>query len=173
MNKQSILFVASESLPYVKTGGLADVIGSLPKYLAQQNMQVSVILPLYRPIAINDHHHLTYVTTFNVDAGDIHTLANIYSEQRDGVTIYFVEHRDLFEREQLYGYADDAYRFGFFQHAVIRFIEEYELYPDIVHTRLAYRCDTVFNTCLLPLQPKITSHETCVHHSQFSISRYF
>lgn len=134
MTKQTILFAASEGLPYVKTGGLADVIGSLPKELVNQGAKVIVVLPLYKSMAINDHARFTYVTTFPVDAGDIHTLANVYKEIRDNVTFYFIEHRDFFERDNLYGYDDDAYRFGFFQHAVLRLIEELAIYPDIIHS---------------------------------------
>lgn len=134
MTKQTILFAASEGLPYIKTGGLADVIGSLPKELVKQGAEVVVVMPLYKKMALRDHGRFSYVTTFPVDAGDIHTLANIYTEKLDGVTFYFVEHRDFFERDNLYGYHDDAYRFGFFQHAVLRLIEELEIYPDVVHS---------------------------------------
>lgn len=129
-----ILFVASEGLPYIKTGGLADVIGSLPKELVKQGNQVSVVLPLYKKIAIKDHYRFNYVTSYDVHAGDIHTIANVYSEVKEGVTFYFIEHRDLFERDELYGYEDDAYRFGFFQHAACRLLEELNDYPEIIHT---------------------------------------
>lgn len=131
---QSILFVASEGLPYIKSGGLADVIGSLPKELSKNGCDVRVILPLYRKIAIHDHTRFDYVVSFDVNAGDIHTMANVYKEVRDGVTFYFIEHRDLFERDELYGYDDDAYRFGFFQHATCRLLEALNFFPDVIHT---------------------------------------
>ena len=130
----SILFVASEGLPYIKSGGLADVIGSLPKELVKQGAEVRVVLPLYKKMAERDHDRFDYVTTYDVNAGNIHTLANVYSEERDGVRFYFIEHRDLFERDGLYGYDDDAYRFGFFQHATCRLLEALDYFPDVIHT---------------------------------------
>ncbi|MGT2756911.1 glycogen synthase GlgA [Streptococcus ovuberis] len=131
---QSILFVASEGLPYIKSGGLADVIGSLPKELVKKGEDVRVILPLYKKMAINDHQRFDYVVSYDVNAGNIHTMANVYQEIRDGVTFYFIEHRDIFERDELYGYSDDAYRFGFFQHATCRLLEALNFYPEVIHT---------------------------------------
>lgn len=131
---QSILFVASEGLPYIKSGGLADVIGSLPKELVKNGDDVRVVLPLYKKMAQRDHERFEYVVSYDVNAGNIHTMANIYKEVRDGVTFYFVEHRDIFERDELYGYWDDAYRFGFFQHATCRLLEALNFFPDVIHT---------------------------------------
>ncbi|KXT78976.1 glycogen synthase GlgA [Streptococcus sp. DD13] len=132
--KKRVLFVASEGLPYIKSGGLADVIGSLPKELVLQGQDVRVVLPLYLKMAIQDHGRFEYVTTFDVNAGDIHTLANVYTENVDGVQFYFIEHRDFFERDELYGYDDDAIRFGFFQHATCRLLEALDFFPDIIHS---------------------------------------
>lgn len=134
MTKKSVLFVASEGLPFIKTGGLADVIGSLPKELLHQGMDVRVVIPLYLKMAINNHNQFDYVASFDVRAGDIQSMANIYSHVVDGVTFYFVEHREYFERDELYGYDDDAMRFGFFQHAVCRLLEALNFFPDVIHT---------------------------------------
>lgn len=134
MTKQSVLFVASEGLPFIKTGGLADVIGSLPKELVTQGLDVRVVLPLYLKIAVTNHADFTYVTSFDVRAGDIQSMANVYRQEVDGVTFYFIEHRDFFERDQLYGYDDDAMRFGFFQHATCRLLEALDFFPDVIHT---------------------------------------
>lgn len=131
---KSILFVASEGLPYVKSGGLADVIGSLPKELKKNGLDVRVVLPLYKKMAENDHKRFKYVVSYDVNAGNIHTMANVYSETVDGVIFYFIEHQAIFERDQLYGYGDDAYRFGFFQHAACRLLEALSYFPDIIHT---------------------------------------
>lgn len=132
--KKQVLFVASEGLPYIKSGGLADVIGSLPKELHKKGLDVRVVLPLYLKMAINDHSRFKYLSTFDVNAGDIHTMANVYTEKVDGVTFYFIEHQGIFEREGLYGYDDDAYRFGFFQHATCRLLEALDYFPDVIHT---------------------------------------
>lgn len=148
---KSVLFVASEGLPFIKTGGLADVIGSLPKELVNQGLDVRVVLPLYLKMAINNHDQFDYVTSFDVRAGDIQTMANVYSQVVDGVTFYFIEHRDYFEREELYGYDDDAMRFGFFQHATCRLLEALDYFPDIIHTHdwhtaaLPFLCRTFYS----------------------------
>lgn len=134
MTKKSVLFVASEGLPFIKTGGLADVIGSLPKELVKQGLDVRVVLPLYLKIAINNHADFDYVASYDVRAGDIQTMANVYQQVVDGVTFYFIEHRDFFERDGLYGYDDDAIRFGFFQHATCRLLEALNYFPDVIHT---------------------------------------
>jgi starch synthase len=134
MTKKSVLFVASEGLPFIKTGGLADVIGSLPKELVHQGLDVRVVLPLYLKMAINNHDDFDYVASFDVRAGDIQTMANVYSQVVDGVTFYFIEHRQYFEREELYGYDDDAMRFGFFQHATCRLLEALNFFPDVIHS---------------------------------------
>ncbi|HFI0695323.1 TPA: glycogen synthase GlgA [Streptococcus suis] len=134
MTKKSVLFVASEGLPFIKTGGLADVIGSLPKELVKQGLDVRVVLPLYKKIAINNHADFDYVSSFDVRAGDIQSMANVYSQVIDGVTFYFIEHRDFFERDELYGYDDDATRFGYFQHATCRLLEALNFFPDVIHT---------------------------------------
>lgn len=134
MTKKSVLFVASEGLPFIKTGGLADVIGSLPKELVNQGMDVRVVLPLYLKIAVNNHSDFDYVASYDVRAGDIQSMANVYSQVVDGVTFYFIEHRDFFERDELYGYDDDSTRFGFFQHATCRLLEALNFFPDVIHT---------------------------------------
>lgn len=134
MSKQSVLFVASEGLPFIKTGGLADVIGSLPKELVKQGMDVRVVLPLYLKMAQQYHSNFDYVCSFDVRAGYIQSMANVYSQVVDGVTFYFIEHRDFFERHELYGYDDDAQRFGFFQHATCRLLEALNFFPDILHS---------------------------------------
>ncbi|MGT2716217.1 glycogen synthase GlgA [Streptococcus respiraculi] len=134
MSKKSVLFVASEGLPFIKTGGLADVIGSLPKELVKQGMDVRVVLPLYLKVAVNNHADFDYVSSFDVRAGDIQSMANVYQQVVDGVTFYFIEHRDYFERKDLYGYDDDAMRFGFFQHATCRLLEALNYFPDVIHS---------------------------------------
>lgn len=134
MSKKSILFVASEGLPFIKTGGLADVIGSLPKELVNQGMDVRVVMPLYLKMAMHNHDDFSYISSFDVRAGDIQSMANVYSQVVDGVTFYFIEHREYFERDELYGYDDDAMRFGYFQHATCRLLEALNYFPDVIHT---------------------------------------
>lgn len=131
---KKILFVASEGLPFIKTGGLADVIGSLPKALKDEGFDVSVVMPLYLKTAKSVHNTLKKEKTFNVEVGIIRTIATIYSKDVDGINYYLVEHASYFERDGYYGYGDDGERFAFFQHAVLRMIEEKIILPDIIHS---------------------------------------
>jgi starch synthase len=130
---KKILFAASEGLPFVKTGGLADVIGSLPKELCAIGFEISVIIPLYLKTAHTQHHTLTKVATFPVNFGSIDAVATIYSRKIGEVMYYLVEHAGYFEREGYYGYPDDGERFAFFQHAVLRAIEEKLIEVDVLH----------------------------------------
>lgn len=131
---KSILFVASEGLPFIKSGGLADVIGSLPHSLKQKNMDVRVVLPLYLKIALNHRESFKKVKTFPVLTGQINTVATLYEKDVQGVIYYFIEHQGYFEREGLYGYYDDGARFAFFQKAVLEMLRELQFYPEIIHS---------------------------------------
>lgn len=128
-----ILFVAAEGLPFVKTGGLADVIGSLPQALTKEDFKVSVVMPLYLKTARTQRANLTQVKTFKVEIGIYRTVATVYRKVQDEITYYLVEHAGYFERDGYYGYPDDGERFAFFQHAVLRMIEEKVVEPQVLH----------------------------------------
>ena len=145
--KQHILYVASEGLPYVKTGGLADVIGSLPQAMVEQGFEVSVVLPMYLKMAQHHRPSMEKLKTFKVQVGVIQTVATIYTQSKGDVKYYFVEHMGYFERDGYYGYPDDGERFAFFQHAVLRMIEEKVIRPTILHAH-------DWHTGLIPLLAK-------------------
>ncbi len=129
-----ILFVAGEGLPYVKTGGLADVIGSLPKVLAAKGCDCRVVLPLYSQV-INDHYsELGRIGTISVRFGKAEQPATFYRGEDSGVTYYFVEHQGFFERGALYGYYDDGERFAFFQRAALDLLSYIDWWPDVIHS---------------------------------------
>jgi starch synthase len=130
---KKILFVASEGLPFVKTGGLADVIGSLPQALHREGFSVSVVMPLYLKTAKTMHDSLTKVKTYPVKVGVFDTIATVYQKTIEEIDYYLIEHAAYFEREGYYGYPDDGERFSFFQHAVMRMIEEKVIEPDVLH----------------------------------------
>ena len=119
---RSVLFVAGEGLPFIKTGGLADVIGSLPRTLAKRGHDVRVALPLYKKIIEKHYDKLERLGTIQVRSGWIDQPATFYRCDVDGVVYYFVEHQGYFERDGLYGYEDDGERFAFFQRAVLDMI---------------------------------------------------
>ncbi|MFV0254775.1 MAG: glycogen synthase [Erysipelotrichaceae bacterium] len=128
-----VLFVASEGLPYIKSGGLADVIGSLPHNLSNDQTSVEIIMPLYQKIIDKYLAKLEYVFTIEINQGIFRTNARIFQHNNNGVVTYFVENQEYFERSQLYGYGDDGARFAFFQHAVMNFILQQKNNYDIIH----------------------------------------
>lgn len=130
---KNVLFVASESTPFIKTGGLADVIGSLPQALKQERVEVRVILPLYDEIPEVWKEKLEFVMSFDVPFGWRHQEATIYSLQHNQVTYYFVENDYYFTRKGIYGYYDDGERFVYYSHAVIEFLSQGVFQPDILH----------------------------------------
>ena len=131
---RSILFVAGEGLPFVKTGGLADVIGALPKALVQKGHDARVVLPLYSKIIEKHYDKLERLGTIQIHSGWIDQPATYYKAEADGVIYYFVEHQGYFEREGLYGYEDDGERFAFFQRAVLDMIYFINWWPNIIHS---------------------------------------
>lgn len=128
-----ILMVAAEGLPFIKSGGLADVIGSLPNELAKKGHEVRVIMPLYLKIAQKFHHEFTLEAQFSVSIAYHEVPVNIWSTMRKNVKFYFVEHKGYFEREEMYGHIDDGERFAYFQKAVIEMCNQLNYFPEIMH----------------------------------------
>lgn len=128
-----ILMVAAEGLPFIKSGGLADVIGSLPNDLSKKGHEVRVIMPLYLPIANKYHTDFQLEAQFSVSIAYHEVPVNIWSCMRKDVKFYFVEHKGYFERDNMYGYMDDGERFAYFQKAVIEMLNQLNYFPDIMH----------------------------------------
>lgn len=132
--KRSVLFVASECNPFVGTGGLADVIGSLPVALSELgNDDVRVILPLYGSMEEGYKNHLTYIGNFNVPVGWRNQYCGLFSYKKKGVTFYFIDNEYYFRRPSLYGHYDDGERFSFFSRAVLESLVYLNWYPEIMH----------------------------------------
>lgn len=129
-----ILMVASEGLPYIKSGGLADVIGSLPKELVKKGHEVRVVMPLYAPIARKFHDGFQLEAQYTVSISYHEVPVNIWSQMQGDVKFYFVEHKGYFERDNLYGYMDDGERFAYFQKAVIEMLNQLNYFPEIMHS---------------------------------------
>lgn len=125
--------VAAEGLPFIKSGGLADVIGSLPQELAKKGHEVRVIMPLYLKIAQKFHHEFTLEAQFSVSIAYHEVPVNIWSTMRKDVKFYFVEHKGYFERDEMYGHIDDGERFAYFQKAVIEMCNQLNYFPEIMH----------------------------------------
>jgi starch synthase len=118
-----IAFAASEGVPFSKTGGLADVVGALPRALAALGHQVSVYLPKYRQTKLPDAH--TVVRSITVPFDDRYRFCSVVAAgNHSGVQFYFVDYPPFFDRESLYGtssgdYPDNAERFALFSRAVL------------------------------------------------------
>ncbi|PKE45189.1 starch synthase [Macrococcoides caseolyticum] len=131
---KKILFVASECTPFFKSGGLADVIGSLPQYLNQTgDCEVRVILPLYQDLKSEYKEQLKEEMIFQTHVGWRFQYTRILSLKWNGIIYYFVDNMQYFSRDTLYGYDDDGERFVFFSNAVIEFIYRGDYKPDVLH----------------------------------------
>jgi starch synthase len=119
----NIAFVAPEGVPYSKTGGLADVVGALPRALAALGHQVSVYLPRYRQTKLSDP--ATVVRSITIPFDDHYRFASVVTgTSQGGVRFYFVEYPQYFDRDALYGtstgdYPDNAERYALFSRAVL------------------------------------------------------
>lgn len=130
---KSVLFVASEGLPFIKSGGLADVIGSLPHALVKQGYDVRVVLPLYLKVAEKNKKDFTKVAQYSVQIYYHEIPVTVYAQKVGEVTFYFVENQYYFEREQLYGYDDDGERFAYYQKAVLELLNQIDYFPEIMN----------------------------------------
>lgn len=131
---KKILHVAAEAVPFVKTGGLADVIGSLPKELKKQGLDVRVVLPKYGDIPQKYKDEMQFVTHFEVAVGWRQKYCGIATLEYEGVTFYFIDNEEYFGRSGLYGHFDDAERFAFFCRAVLEMLPQLEYQPDVIHS---------------------------------------
>lgn len=131
--KKSVLFVASEGLPFIKTGGLADVLGSLPQAIASKGeYDVRVIMPLYSGIDAGMRNNFAFVTNFNVGLAWRNQYCGLFSCRLNGVTYYFIDNEYYFARDSLYGAYDDGERFAFFSKAVLDTLGVLDYYPDVI-----------------------------------------
>lgn len=142
-----VLYAASEAVPFCKTGGLADVAGSLPPALAAQGVETAVILPLYRRVKERFADQLTFLCYDYVDLAWRHAYCGLFSLKKDGVTWYFLDNEQYFGRPELYGCADDGERFGFFSRAVVKMLDHLDFWPDVIH------CND-WQTALIPIYLK-------------------
>ena len=132
--KKKVLFVASEAAPFIATGGLAEVIGSLSKALAKSDVfDVRVILPLYQDIRKEHRKDLRYIGNLYVPLSWRNQYCGIFEYKAEGVTYYFVDNEYYFKRPGCYGYYDDGERFAFFSRAVMEILGFIGFYPDILH----------------------------------------
>lgn len=129
----NILIVASEAHPFIKTGGLGDVIGALPVALNDLGADVRVVIPNYRDIKKEIKENLKYIDNFTVNVGWRNQYCGILEYEHEGVKFYLLDNEYYFNRGGLYGYYDDGEKFAFFDRAVLEFAKHIDWVPDILH----------------------------------------
>ena len=133
--KRKVIYLGSEAAPFIATGGLADVLGSLPKAIAKNsNYDVSVILPLYSKISQSFREKFEFLTSFNVSVGWRSQYCGVFYTELNGVKFYFLDNEYYFKREgNVYGFYDDGERFAFYSRAALDTIARLNIYPDVLH----------------------------------------
>ncbi len=131
---KKILFAASEVVPFIKTGGLADVVGSLPKYFSKEENDVRVVLPKYACMKAGFEDRLELVADCTVQLNWRSQPARIYRIVEDGVIVYLIENTYYFAGPAPYGEIYlDAEKFAFFSKAVLTILPVIDFCPDIIH----------------------------------------
>lgn len=129
-----VLFVTGEVAPFYKSGGLGDVAYALPKELVKQGVDIRVVAPYYSSMPERFKDSIQDLHWFTIRVGWKTRYVGVKSLVLDGVTYYFIDNQDYFNRGKLYGEWDDGERFAFFSMAVIEMMEKIDFIPDIIHT---------------------------------------
>ena len=129
----NILYVASEAVPYIASGGLADVAGSLPAAINAEGHDCRVVIPLYGSMNKELRESLTFVANFTVDVAWRKQYCGVFTGKANGVTYYLLDNEFYFSRQGLYGFYDDAERFVFFSRAVLELISYIDFKPDVIN----------------------------------------
>ncbi len=133
MEQIKVWFVASEVSPFAKTGGLADVAGSLPSALREMGVDVRVVMPKYGQISQEYVNKMKFLGYTYVDLTWRHEYCGIFTLEHHGVPYYFIDNEHFFCREWFYGQTDDGERFAFFCKAVLEILPMINFKPYIIH----------------------------------------
>lgn len=133
-----VAFLASEVIPYAKTGGLADVAGALPKFLAGLGADVRVFMPLYREVRKKNLPLELVLDNASLEMDGQKLPYRVFAHRADGVTFLFIDRPEFFDRDNLYGtpagdYPDNGVRFAFFCRAALETLRATGFSPDILH----------------------------------------
>ncbi len=129
-----ILFVASEAAPFIRSGGLGDVAGALPKALNSLGHDCRVIIPFYKDEIKDDFkNNFRFVASTYVDLSWRRQYCGVYEANYEGITYYFIDNEYYFKRKGLYGHFDDGERFAFFSKAVLEVLPLVDFFPDVLH----------------------------------------
>ena len=131
---KKVLYVASEAVPFIKTGGLADVVGSLPKYFPKEYFDVRVIIPKYACMKQEFKDQLHYITNFYMDLNWRQQYVGIFEMEYDGIKFYFIDNEEHFSGDRpYYGMPADLEKFAFFSKAALSVLPVLDFRPDIIH----------------------------------------
>ena len=129
-----VLFVASEAAPFIKTGGLADVMGALPKALLALGVETALVIPNYEGVGEAYKNAMETVYEGFVDLSWRNQYMGVKKLVQDGIPVYFIDNEYYFKRDRLYGYDDDAERFAYFSKAALAMLHYIDFKPDVIHT---------------------------------------
>lgn len=129
-----VLFVASEAAPFIKTGGLADVMGALPKALQALGVEPALVIPNYQGVGEEYKNAMETVFEGSVDLSWRNQYLGVKKLVQDGIPVYFIDNEYYFKRDKLYGYDDDAERFAYFSKAALTMLYYIDFKPDVIHT---------------------------------------
>lgn len=132
---KSVLFAGSEALPFAATGGLGDVMGSLPAAIkaAHPEADVRAVMPLYSKVGKQYRDEMTFEKSITVTLAWRRLYCGIFSLERGGVKWYFIDNEYYFLRDRIYGEFDDAERFAFFSVAVLELMGAEGFFPEVLH----------------------------------------
>ncbi len=131
---KKILYVGGEAMPFAATGGLGDVLGSLPLALAATGeADVRVVIPLYSAVSEETRAMMKEEAVFTVPLAWRQQHCGVFSLIKEGVTYYFIDNEYYFNRHGLYGFYDDGERYAFFCMAVLEMMKQLDFYPDVLH----------------------------------------
>lgn len=128
-----VLYAASEALPFIASGGLGDVAGSLPHALRKRLIGCRVVLPMYDTIKQELKDTMKFITHISVPVAWRRQYCGIFEAKHNGVIYYIIDNQYYFKRDTIYGHYDDAERFAFFSRAVLEIIPYIDFKPDIIH----------------------------------------
>lgn len=128
-----VLYAASEALPFIASGGLGDVAGSLPHALRKRLIGCRVVLPMYDTIKQELRDTMKFITHISVPVAWRRQYCGIFEAKYNGVIYYLIDNQYYFKRDTIYGHYDDAERFAFFSRAVLEIIPYIDFKPDIIH----------------------------------------
>ena len=136
MSAKNILFVGAEIMPFAATGGLGDVLGSLPAAIKAElgeEGDVRAVMPLYSAVSDAWRAKMTKVMEFDMWLSWRNQYCGVYSLVKDGVTFYFIDNEYYFSRKALYGEYDDGERYAYFCKAVLEMLCRMDWKPDVLH----------------------------------------